>query len=61
MNAKDLLIQALKNMGADGLVYPEIECGCGFDDFEPCDGCCLSHCIPAKKKDEMYYPMEENI
>ena len=58
MNAKDILIKGLKEIGADGLVYPELECGCGFDDFEPCDSCELDNCIPARlNEDGLFYPM----
>ena len=44
MNAKDLLIKGLKEMGADGLYIssgPNESCGCGLDDFVPCDGKCM--------------------
>jgi hypothetical protein len=61
MNAKSLLIKALTEMGADGLVNTDMECGCGLDDFEPCDECVLRECEPAKlnKEDGYFYPMEE--
>ena len=59
LTAKRLLIEKLREIGADGLVYPDLECGCGFDDFEPCDGCNLNECLPAKlNQDGLYYAME---
>lgn len=66
--ARDILIEGLKAMGADGLCNPE-ECGCGLDDLCPCCGDPLG-CVPAKKRpateeekdewefDEWYDPME---
>lgn len=35
--AKQLLIEGLEKMGADGLYSPIGECGRGIDDLEPCD------------------------
>jgi hypothetical protein len=60
MNAKSMLKKALADMGADGLCIPGDEpCGCGLDDFEPCDSILLDECEPAKKhEDGLYYPME---
>jgi hypothetical protein len=47
MTVKEIVIAALKEMGADGLCCPG-ECGCGLDDLMPCfDGAC-SVCVPAK-------------
>lgn len=69
MTAKQILIDGLKAMGADGLVNGEIDsegCGCGIDDLAPC--CCcldgwmnLDDCKAAKlnKEDGLYYLMEE--
>jgi hypothetical protein len=58
MNARDLLIEKLKEIGADGLYHGNIDCGCGLDDFEPCCECELSVCEPAKKRDDgMFCPM----
>jgi hypothetical protein len=61
MNAKDMLIQKLKEIGADGLYNWAMECGCGVDDFEPCEACVLDECVAAKfnSKDMLYYPMEQ--
>ena len=59
MNAKDLLIKALKEIGADGLYNGYAECGCCVDDIEPCGDCNLDECEPARKhEDGLYYPME---
>ena len=56
-NCKGLIIEKLREMGADGLWNDE-PCGCGLDDLEPCGGC-LVYCFPAiKKEDGLFYPME---
>lgn len=62
---RQLLIDGLKAMGADGLYSLtgcDETCGCGLDDLIPCgcsiddiDGCCF----PAKKIGKSFYPMEE--
>jgi hypothetical protein len=45
---KEIVIAALKEMGADGLCCPG-ECGCGLDDLMQCfDGSC-SVCVPARE------------
>jgi len=36
MNVKDIVIEHLKAVGADGLCNQE--CGCGLHDFMPCSG-----------------------
>jgi len=59
MNAKDVLIKALQEMGADGLYNADLECGCGLDDFEPCDECVLRECEPGRYRDGYFWPMEE--
>ena len=49
-----LLYDALKAMGADGLAING--CGCGLDDLIPCDSMCRS-CMPARwTKPEMTSP-----
>jgi hypothetical protein len=62
LNAKDMLIQKLKEIGADGLWNGEIDeiCGCGIDDLAPCDNCNIWQCEAAKlnHEDKLYYPME---
>jgi hypothetical protein len=66
MNVKEIVIEKLKEMGADGLCTSG-ECSCGLDDLMPCfDGSC-SICVPAKKVpvpedkqedfDEWYVPL----
>ena len=57
MNAKSILLRALREMGADGLCNQGEECGCS----EPCKDCNLNECIPARvvKLDRRFYPMEE--
>lgn len=46
MNCKEIIIEKLKALGADGLCGDD--CGCGIDNLFPCDSCCLD-CVPAKK------------
>ena len=46
MNAREMLIKQLKELGADGLCSPG--CGCGIDDLAPCDCIYLDLCRAAK-------------
>ena len=48
MNAKEILVNYLKENEFEGLVDPG-ECGCGIDDLAPCGGCFLD-CQPAKSR-----------
>ncbi len=64
--AKQLLIDGLKAMAADGLCNDEGDpfCGCGLDDLAPCEasregGISLDGCCPAKREGNNFYPMEE--
>lgn len=67
MTAKQILIDGLKAMGADGLYNDEGDpfCGCGLDDLAPCEASCeggisLDGCRPAKREGKYnFYPMEE--
>jgi len=45
MTIRDILISHLKQNGFDGLVNPDVPCGCSLEDFMPCD-CCLDDCEP---------------
>jgi hypothetical protein len=46
---KEIVIAALKEMGADGLRCPGDCCGCGLDNLMTCfDGAC-SICVPARE------------
>ncbi len=63
--AKQLLIDGLKAIGADGLVNCEGDpcCGCGLDDLAPCEGTYdggidLNCCRPAKRDGNNFYPMK---
>ena len=49
MNAKDIIIEWLKEHNYDGLYLRDGECGCCIDDFIPCasDPC---FCEPGKKR-----------
>lgn len=49
--ARDLLIEKLREIGADGLywIYNHEECcGCGLDDLSPLECLDLEYCVPAK-------------
>ena len=47
--ARKLLIEGLKAMGADGLCYPDMDCGCSVADLCPIEGCInLDECRPAR-------------
>lgn len=62
MNLKDLIIKKLEEMGADGLVCIENDCGCGTidDNLMCCDCPSLTDCEPAKRRaDGRYYILEE--
>ena len=45
-----VIIDYLKEIGADGLCNPEAECACGIDNLAPCDCIDLQNCVPARKK-----------
>jgi hypothetical protein len=49
MNAREMLQEALRLLGADGLCNPDAECGCDIDDLAPCEACNLTECRAAKK------------
>ena len=53
MTVKEIIIAYCKEHypEADGICFPQIECGCGFDDFEPCGNSC-EYCVPAKYNEE---------
>ncbi len=53
MNCKEIIDTWLVENGYDGLACPELECGCGIDDFMPCD-CNDDSCEPA------YYHEDRN-
>ncbi len=49
MTVKDIIIEGLKDMGADGLCNIDFDCGCGLDDLEPCSNININECVPARK------------
>jgi len=49
-NIRDIVKQWLKQHGYSGLCFPDMNCGCGFDDFMPCDNPDLNECIPCYEK-----------
>ena len=62
MNAGDIIIMWLSDNGYDGLCNPDLECGCGIDDFIPCGGEGVIECEAAYwYKDEFHVnpPTEE--
>ncbi len=54
MTVKEIIIEKLTELGADGLCYEN--CGCGIDDLIPCSKS-IEDCVPAKlkKADEQEY------
>lgn len=46
MTCKDIVIEYLQAHGYQGLTCPDVPCGCGIQDFAPCDGN-FSACEPA--------------
>lgn len=46
MTGKEVLAVALKDLGYDGLVSDEAECGCEIADLVCCGECCCG-CTPA--------------
>jgi hypothetical protein len=46
-NVREFLAKKLKEEGFDGLVNPDVECGCSIDDIAPCGCVNLDECIPA--------------
>lgn len=49
MAIKEIILDYLKKNNYDGLCNPDVECGCGIDDFMPCDNIDIN-CQPAYKK-----------
>ena len=63
MNVREMLIKQLKELGADGLCYPKVRCGCGIDDLAPGWNCIdIDECKAAKwivpKSDSVEYDDE---
>ena len=48
MNAREMLIKQLQDLGADGLCNPEEGCGCGIDDLVLCDCLNVDDCEAAR-------------
>lgn len=56
MNVKEIVIEHLKSIGADGLISdPDFyvsedgQCSCSIENLMDCDGYCVGQCKPAKK------------
>lgn len=47
-SVKEIVVDYLRKIGADGLCNPGSCCGCGLDDFVPC-GADMADCVPAKR------------
>lgn len=45
MDIAPYLKDKLAKLGFDGLCNSELDCGCTFDDFMPCDGCDYNECV----------------
>ena len=43
---REVIINHLTAIGADGLCDPENQCGCGIKELFPCDNC-QGQCVPA--------------
>jgi hypothetical protein len=43
---KEILMAYLKEHGFDGLCNPDMECGCGLDDFMLCENNNIGNCQP---------------
>lgn len=64
MNIRQLLDKALRDLGADGLVNLDIECGCGLDELVLCDYLDLDECVLAKRTTSGgggFIPMEDGV
>ena len=66
MNVRELLQTQLRLMGADGLCIDGLDddgCGCGLDDFMPCNDMSVD-CEAAKVKridgQDRYFPIEDD-
>jgi hypothetical protein len=62
MTVKDIIIEKIKQIGADGLCNIESDCGCGLDDLMPCNDQFIYDCEPAIKKDDgLFYAMDTSL
>lgn len=50
MTVKDIIIEKMKQVGADGLYLHDPECYCTLSDFMPCDGD-IRECFLAMKSE----------
>ena len=61
MNVLEIVHEKIKSSGADGLCHTDTACGCGLDDFAPCDNI-NGDCETAKRYrcqkcgDDVYIP-----
>jgi hypothetical protein len=57
MNVRDIIMEKLDALGADGLCTED--CGCEYNCLAPCENCFVD-CIPAyyNPKDGLFYPLE---
>lgn len=45
MTIREMITEALKENGFDGLYYPDMECGCFSGDLMPCENPDWDQCI----------------
>jgi len=50
LDIRNMVKRWLKQHGYSALVYPGMGCGCGFDDFMPCDNPVVNGCVPGYEK-----------
>ena len=50
LTSGQLLAEALRLRGYDGLVNVDLECGCYLHDLEPCGSVNLAFCLPGYKQ-----------
>lgn len=48
MTLQELVERGLKEMGADGLLNDDYECGCEIGDLAPCESPCFTDCKPGR-------------
>lgn len=62
ITTKEMIRDYLVHNGYDGLYYDDgaDNCGCSIDDLMPC-GEIPGDCVAARKKGDMFYPVERII
>lgn len=52
INVIEMIRKELVDMGAEGLVNDDYECGCDLDDLAPCGNIHETKCVAARKKEQ---------